>query len=165
MDSPDPLLKPDGVPRDVVVNHLGAELEVDAFSRGLGRDEHLGRLAELTLGVDAASRRVAVANLHPAVNLRDGEAPLAELPERPPVLAVPHEEVERVLVLGEDEELLVPVGEEALVFEDALEPGELRLDFPLLKAPGLVDELAQARNLDSSGRRGRPTRPRLRAGR
>ena len=106
VDAPDPLLEPDGVPRDVVVDHQRAELKVDAFARGLRGDEHLGRLAELALGVDAAPRRVAVADLHAAVDLGDGEAPLAELAERPAVLAVAGQEVERVLVLGEDEKLL-----------------------------------------------------------
>ena len=72
-------------------------------------------LAELALGVDAAARRVAVADLHAAVDLRDRQAPLAELAERPPVLAVAGEVVERVLVLGEDEQLHLRVVEDALV--------------------------------------------------
>ena len=81
-------------------------------------------------------RRVAVADLHPAVDLGDGEAPLPELAERAAVLAVADEEVERVLMLGEEQELLRRVGEEALVFENALELGELRLDFPLFENRG-----------------------------
>ncbi len=136
VDTPDPLFEPDGVPRDVVVDHLGAELEVDPFAGGLGGDEHLGGLAEIPLGVDAAPGRVAVADLHPAVDLGDGEAPFPELAVRAAVLAVADEEVERVLMLGEEQKLLRRVGEEALVFKDALELGELRLDFPFFENRG-----------------------------
>ena len=114
VDAADPLLQPDGVPGDVVVDHQPAELQVDAFAGRLGGDEHLGRLAELALGVDARSRRVAVADLHAAVDLGDGQAPLAELAERAAVAAVAGEVVERVLVLGEDEQLHLRVGEEAV---------------------------------------------------
>ena len=153
VDAADPLLEPDGVPRDVVVDHLGAELEVDPFARGLGGDEHLGGFAELPLGIDAAPRRVAVADLHPAVDLGDGEAPLPELAVGAAVFAVADEEVERVLVLGEEQKLLLRVGEEALVLENALQLGELRLDFPLFENAGLVDELGQAGDFDPEGGR------------
>jgi len=64
-----PLLKADRVPRDVVIDHQPAELEVDTFSSGLCGDEHLAGFAELALGVDSGAGRVAVADLHPAVNL------------------------------------------------------------------------------------------------
>ncbi len=101
VDAANPLLKPDGVPRDVVVDHLRAELKVDPFAGGFGGDEHLGGLAELPLGIDAAPRRVAVADLHATVDLGDGEAPLPELAVGAAVLAVADEEVERVLMLGE----------------------------------------------------------------
>jgi len=36
-----PLLKADRVPRDVVIDHQPAELEVDAFARGFRGDKHL----------------------------------------------------------------------------------------------------------------------------
>ena len=45
------------------------------------------------------------------------------------------------------------VGEEALVLENALQPGELRLDFPLFENAGLVDELGQAGDFDPEGGR------------
>ena len=60
------------------------------------------------------ARRVAVADLHAAVDLRDGQAPLAQLAERPAVFAVAGEVVERVLVLGEDEQLHLRVVEDAV---------------------------------------------------
>ena len=45
VDAPDPLFETYGVPRDVVVDHLGAELKVDPFAGGFGGDEHLGGFA------------------------------------------------------------------------------------------------------------------------
>ena len=59
-----------------------AELEVDPLAGRLGRHQDLGLLLELPLGVDAGARRVAVADLHPAVDLRDRQPPLAELAQR-----------------------------------------------------------------------------------
>ena len=153
MNTADPLLEPDRVPRDVVVDHLGAKLEVDPFARGLGGDEHLGGLAEIPLRVDAASWRITIADLHPTVDLGDGEAPLPQLAVRAAILAVADEEVERVLMLGEEQKLFRRVGEEALVFEDALELDELRLDFPFFENAGLVDEFGQAGDFGAEGGR------------
>ena len=42
VDAPHPLLEARGVPRDVVVHHQPAELEVDPFSRRIGGDEEAG---------------------------------------------------------------------------------------------------------------------------
>ena len=75
VDAPHALLQAHRVPGDVVVDHEPAELEVDALAGRLGRDQHLAVLAELALGVDARAGRVAVADLHAAVNLRDATAP------------------------------------------------------------------------------------------
>ena len=119
------LFQPDGVPGDVEVDHEPAELEVDSFAGGLGRDQNLSRLLELALGVDARAGRVAVADLHAAVNLRDDQSPLAELAERATVLAVAREVIERVLVLGEDQQLHLRIVEDAVLGEDAAELGEL----------------------------------------
>jgi hypothetical protein len=147
VDAAHALLEAHRVPRDVVVDHQPAELEVDAFTRGLGGDEHLCVLAELALGVDARVRRVAVADGHAAMDLRAREAPLAELAERTPVLAVAGEVVERVLVLCEDEELHPRVAEDLLLIEHLLQLDELRLDLALLKSACLVDELVEALDL------------------
>ena len=89
VDAAHALLQPDGVPGDVVVDHQPAELQVDAFAGGFGGDQDLAVFPELALGVDAGARRVAVADLHAAVDLRDGQPPLAKLPERPAVLPSP----------------------------------------------------------------------------
>ena len=69
------------------------------------------------------------------------------------VFAVADEEVERVLVLGEEQKLLRRVGEEALVLENALQLGELRLDLPLFENAGLVDEPGQAGDFGPEGGR------------
>ena len=42
VDAAHPLLQPHRVPRDVVVDHEPAELEVDPFARRLGRHQDLG---------------------------------------------------------------------------------------------------------------------------
>ena len=118
VDAAHALLQPHRVPRDVVVDHEPAELEVDAFAGGFGGDQDLAVLAELALGIDAGAGRVAVADLHAAVDLRDAETPLAQLAERPAIFAVASEVVERVLVLGEDEQLHLRIVEDALLGDE-----------------------------------------------
>ena len=88
VDAAHALFKPDRIPRNVVVDHQPAELKVDAFAGGLGRDEHLGGLREIPLGEDAGAGRVAVANFHAAMNLRHGQSPFAQFAERASVFAV-----------------------------------------------------------------------------
>src|SRR5690606_5928275 len=113
-------------------------LEVDAFASGLGRDEHLAVLAELTLGVDARVRRVAIADRHAAVDLRHRETPLAELAERAAIASVAREIVQGVLVLGEDEQLHPRVLEDVLLVQDLAELLQLRFDLALLERARLV---------------------------
>ena len=114
VDAAHALLQAHGIPRDVVIDHQPAELQVDAFAGGLGGDEHLGGLPEFPLGEDAAAGRVAVADLHSAVNLGEGQPPLAQLAERAAFPSVASEVIERVLVFGEDEQLHLRIGEDAL---------------------------------------------------
>ena len=102
VDAADALFQADGIPRDVEVDHQPAELQVDAFAGGLGGDEHLGRFLELALGIDARAGRVAIADLHAAVNLRERQPPLAQFANRAAVAAVARQVIKRVLVLGED---------------------------------------------------------------
>ena len=71
VDAPHALLQPDGIPRNVVIDHEPAKLQVDAFARRLGRNQYLGALAEFPLGANAGARRVTVADLHAAVDLGD----------------------------------------------------------------------------------------------
>ena len=143
MDAAHALLQPHGIPRDVVIDHQPAELQVDAFAGGFGGDEHLGGLAKLAFGEDAGAGRVAVADLHAAVNLRHGQAPFAELAQRTAVLAVAAEEIQRVLVLGEDEQLHLWVVEDAVLLDDFAEPDELGFDFAFFEGLGELDELAE----------------------
>ncbi len=71
-------------------------MQIDAFARGLGGDASLAGGAEFFLGAFA---RVGV---HAAVDFADGVAPLSQ------VLA---EVVQRVAMLGEDEQLAPAVGQ------------------------------------------------------
>src|SRR5579871_11805 len=64
VDAAHALLKPNRIPRDVVIDHQPAELQVDAFAGGLGGYEHLAQFAEFAFGVDASSRRITVADFH-----------------------------------------------------------------------------------------------------
>ena len=114
VDAADALFQADGIPGDVEVDHHPAELQVDAFAGGLGRDEYLGRFLELALGIDARARRVAIADLHAAVDLRERQAPLAQFSDRAVLAAVARQVVEGVLVLGEDEQPHLGVVEDAL---------------------------------------------------
>ena len=90
VDAAHALFQPHRVPGDVVVDHQPAELEVDALARRLGGHQHLAILAELALGVDARARRVAVADLHAAVDRRSRARPHSRsLPSGLPALPSP----------------------------------------------------------------------------
>jgi len=129
VDAAHALLQPDGIPRDVVVDHEPAELEVDAFARRFGSNHDLGGLAKLAFGVNAGAGCVAVADFHAAVDLSGGQAPLDQPAERTIILAVAYEEIECVFVLGEDEELHLRVFEYAVLGEELAKFDELGFDF------------------------------------
>ena len=94
VDASHPLLEPDGVPGQVVVDHQVAELQVDPFPCRLRRDADLSLLVKKLLDALALDRWQA------AVDRACGVAPVAE---------VAFEVVERVAVLGEDQELAAAV--------------------------------------------------------
>ena len=95
VDSPEPLLDPVRIPRQVVVDHQVRALEVDALPGGVGRDEHadVGILAERLL------RFAAHLTPHAAVDLDDR---LASSQQRADAVG---QVVERVAMLGEDDQL------------------------------------------------------------
>ena len=96
---------------------------------------------------DAGVRRVAVTDGHAAVDLRDGEAPLAELAQRTTITTVRGEVVQRVLVLGEDEQLHLWVVEDVVVRKDFPQLHQLRFDLASLQGAGVFDELAEPLDL------------------
>src|SRR6266705_6712261 len=118
MDAAHALFEPDRVPRDVVVDHEPAELKIDAFTRGLSGNKYLALFLELALSVDARARGVSVSDLHLAVNLRNAQAPLAQLAERPAIFAVADKVVERIFVLREDQKLHLGIGEDSVLGDD-----------------------------------------------
>jgi len=77
MDATHALFQAVGVPGDVVVNHVPAELQIDALTSRLGGHQHLAVFPELALRVDAGARGVPIADLHAAMNLGDVETPFA----------------------------------------------------------------------------------------
>ena len=89
VDAAHALLQPHRVPGDVVVDHQPAELEVDALARRLGGDQHLAVLLELPLGIDARAGRVAVADLHAAVDVVTDRPHSRSLPSGLPDLPSP----------------------------------------------------------------------------
>ncbi len=117
MDAAEALLKARGIPRQVVVDHQPAELEVDAFAGGFGGDANLARGAEVLLGA------LPLVGVHAAVDFGDGVAPFFE---------VVAQVFEGVAVFGEDEQLAAAVGEfvELGPLETFLEGGELGIAAP-----------------------------------
>jgi hypothetical protein len=88
VDASHTLLKPHGVPRDVVVDHEPAELKVDSLAGSFGGDQHLSVLAKLTFCVNTAAGRITVADLHASMDLRRLEVPLPQLAEWAAILLV-----------------------------------------------------------------------------
>ena len=76
MDTTHSLLKPVGIPRNVVIEHYVAALQVDAFARCLGCDQNLDRsFTELLLCEEARALFVARSGAHPAVDEAHSKAP------------------------------------------------------------------------------------------
>ena len=94
VDAPKALLQPRGVPRQVVVDKQMAELQVDAFARGLGGN------ADLAAGAEILLRLLALVGVHPAVYFASGVAPAIQM------LAQMRE---RVAMLGEHQQLAATV--------------------------------------------------------
>src|ERR1022692_2560069 len=132
MDSSRPLLKPIGVPRDVIVEEDVTALEVDAFPSGFGGDKNLNRsFPELLFSVQPRSRLIPRTNVHTTVNRANGEIPLLQFLDQI---------VERVFELGEDEKQLLRVVEETLLLQQFLETGKFRLASCLLDTDRVLDE-------------------------
>ena len=91
VDAPHALLQSRRDPGQVVVDHAGAELEVDALTGSLGSDHHLGTLQKFPLGA------AAVVVGHTPVYLSHPVSPLfKQIPQ----------EIERVLEFGKHQEPL-----------------------------------------------------------
>src|SRR2546426_474706 len=83
MDPAHPLLEPVRIPRDIVIEHDVAAMQVNPLSCGFSRYENLsGPVPELLLRVEAGSRLLPFADLHPAVDEADSEPPIAELTDK-----------------------------------------------------------------------------------
>ena len=95
-------------------------------------------LAELLLGVQARARLVARAGLHAAVDAADAEAPGLQSVDKV---------VQRVLELGEEEQALVGMIEEALLLKQLLELRELGLRARFFDRLGLGGKASQFLNL------------------
>ncbi len=89
MDSPQPLFQPGRVPRQVVVDHQVAKLEVNSLACSFSCHADLARDAEIFLGLFALVR------VHAAVDFTDGIAPSLQMLT---------EVFERVAVFGEDKQ-------------------------------------------------------------
>src|SRR6266540_2166014 len=100
MDSPKPLLDPVRIPGQVVVDHQVRTLEVDALAGRVSRDKH----ADFRALTERLLRFTAHLPLEAAMDLDHGFA----LPEqRADAFG---EVVERVAVLGEDDQLAALAG-------------------------------------------------------
>ena len=128
VDAPEALFESVGVPRQVIVDHEVGVLQVDAFAGGVGGDQDadLGVVAELFL--DLAPLVAVGAAVDDAHRLRVAEQ----------VLDAREQVIERVLVLGEEDQLAAAAagGEHLrLVLQQA---GEF---FPLLVVAGVDQAL------------------------
>jgi hypothetical protein len=118
---------------------IGAELQVDALTGGLGGDHDLCPVAEIVFGSNAGI------HIHRAVDGDHVVAPLAELAQGAALSAVACQVIQRVLELGEDQQLAV-----AQVGEDGI-PQPHQFALRLLPADGLrlSDEPVEFRDLST----------------
>jgi hypothetical protein len=138
VDAAHPLFESVGVPRNVVVDEEVAELQVDAFARGLGGNQHLDvAVLETLLGIEPTPRDIARADVHRAVDRSGLQSPGGQLRQ---------DVIERVFEFGEDEQPLVPVGEEPFGFEQAVKLGELDLADIFLDGLGQAGKALQLGN-------------------
>ena len=100
VDAPEALLQPVRVPRQVVIHHQVRALKVDAFASRVGRQQHL----DFGIVPEGFLRLHPLLAAHAAMDDDDGLAAAEQRRDAP--LQV----VERVAVLGEDDELLVRRG-------------------------------------------------------
>ena len=138
MDATHALFQAVRVPGDVIVDHVPAELQVDALASRLGRHQDLAVFPELALRSDAGARGIPIADLHAPVDLGDVQAPCTQFPERSASLAVAGQIVQGILVLSEEQEFHLRIAEDASFRDDGLELGQFGLDFPCFQRPGLV---------------------------
>ena len=143
VDAAHALFQPHWIPGNVVVNHEPAELQVYAFPGGFRSHEHLGGLAEFALGPDSGVRRVAVTNFHGAVDLGHTQAPLHQFAQRPAFPSITRQKIERVLMLGEDEQLHLRVFEDTVIGDQFAQLDQLGFDFSFFQPPCLIDQLSQ----------------------
>ena len=154
VDAAEALLDPVRVPREVVVDHQVRDLEVQALAGGVGREQDLAVGVARELLGDLAALGAA----HAAVDRLDGLGP-AEQRADPA-----HEVVQRVAVLGEDDELAPPVRSvardgERVVLEDRAQLRPLAVGVRCAHSRGGLDEVAQIEELGvellDGARRGR----------
>ncbi len=143
VDAAHTLLQAHRIPGDVEVNHQPTELQVNALAGRFGGYHHLAILPKLPLGIDAAARCVAVADLHPAVDLGHLQAPLAQLAQRTAPFAVAGQIIEGIFMLRENQEFQLLVVKQTLLGDDFSQLDQLGLDLFRLQVPRLIDELAQ----------------------
>ena len=149
MDPAHPLFQAGRVPRNVVVDHQAAELQIDALARGVG-GHHVARAVRTAKGLHLA---VAFLPVHAAMDLRC-------LPPVAEPLQAPHQVVHRVPVLTEDEPLLVlvlgPLQHLSQALELRLPPGVDQSARPLrqrLDLPGLAPQLLHTDHSDRAEHR------------
>ena len=139
MDAAHALFQAVRVPGYVVVEQQVAALEVDAFAGGLGGDQNLDlAFAELLFGVEPGARLVAAARPHAAVDAADAETPVPQ-----PLQQV----VEGVLELGEEEEPLFGIFEEAFLPHQLFEASKFRFRPGVFDSRGVRGEPPQVGDL------------------
>ena len=133
VDAAEPLLQAGRVPGQVIVDHQPAELEVDPLACRFGRHADLFFGPELLLGAFPLVR------VHAAVDLAGGVTPAFQRLTQV---------IQRIAVLGEDEQLAPPVAQflEFGPLQASLECGELRIRRVVTHTPGMREEIVQGRD-------------------
>ena len=103
VDASHTLLQPGGYPREIIVDHIGAKLQVNALAGGFGRRHHLAAVAKIKLSLTPCCV------IHTAINLRHLIAP---------GLKEGAQKIQRVLEFRKDQQLFVVARRDANIAED-----------------------------------------------
>src|ERR1017187_6462793 len=113
MDASHSLFQAYGIPRNVVINHKPAELQVYAFAGGLSSNQYLGGFTKFAFSKNTSAWCVSVTHFHASVNLGYAKAPFHQFAHRSPFASVASKIVEAILMLRKDEQLHLRIFEYA----------------------------------------------------
>jgi len=132
MDAAHTLLEAVRIPWNIIVDHQGAELQVDALATRLRRDHDLVLVTKVMLCLDAAIQA------HAAVDIRHSKAPLTQ-----PLRQI----VESIARLGEDKQLFA-AGSKLTVLNHLAQFRKFGLHAMAFSLTGQLDKVLQLLDLE-----------------